>query len=335
MPDLKTTYLGLELANPLVASPSPWCQDLNNLRRMEEAGASAVVLHSLFEEQINLESNVLNQYLFHGTESYAESLDYFPDLGESKLSPDSYVEFVAQAKEAVGIPVIGSLNGVSSGGWTRYAKAIADAGADALELNLYYIPTSVETSAAEVEKMYLDVVREVRDTIDIPLAVKIGPYFSAMANMAKQFDEAGASALVLFNRFYQPDFDLEALEVVPNLQLSAHEELRLRLRWVAILYGHIGCDMAVTGGVHEAPDVLKSMMAGAKVAMMTSAILRNGIDHFRIVLNEVVAWMEENEYESIEQMQGSMSQRNVAEPAAFERANYLKVLSSYTWGVTT
>ena len=334
MPDLTTSYLGLELRNPLVASPSPWCEDLGNLRRMEEAGTAAIVLHSLFEEQINLEHHMLDRHLVGGAESYAESLSYFPDFQGSKLSPDSYVEYVSKAKEAVSIPVIGSLNGVSTGGWIDYAKAIEQAGADALELNLYYIPTNTMVTAEEVERMYLDVVREVRGTISIPLAVKIGPFFSAMANMAKRFDEAGADALVLFNRFYQPDFDLDTLEVVPNLQLSAKEELRLRLRWVAILYGHLGCDMAVTGGVHEAPDVLKSMMAGAKVAMMTSAVLRNGIDHFSVVLEDLRLWMEEHEYESIQQMQGSMSQRNVAEPAAFERANYLKVLGSYTWGVT-
>lgn len=334
MPDLTTSYMGLELRNPLVASPSPWCEDLVNLRRMEEAGAAAIVLHSLFEEQINLEHQVLDRHLVSGTESYAESLNYFPDLQHSKLSPDSYVAYVAKAKEAVNIPVIGSLNGVSTGGWIDYAKGIEEAGADALELNLYYIPTDPNVTADEVEKMYLDVVREVRGTISIPLAVKIGPYFSAMANMARRFDEVGANALVLFNRFYQPDFDLDTLEVVPNLTLSGPEQLRVRLRWVAILYGHIRCDMAVTGGVHEATDVLKSMMAGAKVAMMTSAVLRNGIDHFRVVLEDLRLWMEEHEYDSIEQMQGSMSQRNVAEPAAFERANYLKVLGSYTWGVT-
>jgi dihydroorotate dehydrogenase (fumarate) len=334
MPNLTTTYLGLELSNPLVASPSPWCEDIVNLRRMEEAGVAAIVLHSLFEEQINMEHSILDRHLAHTPESYAESLSYFPDLQGSKLSPEAYVAYVSKAKEAVNIPVIGSLNGVSSGGWIEYAKAIEEAGADALELNLYYIPTDPMVESAEVERIYLDVVREVRSTIDIPLAVKIGPYFSAMANMARRFDEIGVDALVLFNRFYQPDFDLDTLEVVPNLQLSAAEELRLRLRWAAILHGHIRCDMAITGGVHDASDVLKSMMAGAKVAMMTSAILRNGIDYFRTVLEDLRIWMEEHEYESVKQMQGSMSQRNVAEPAAFERANYLKVLGSYTWGVT-
>lgn len=330
MIDLSTNYMGLDLKNPLVASPSPLCEDIDNIRRMEDAGAAAVVLHSLFEEQIALESQELNRYLTQGTESFAESLTYFPDLGDYKLGPDEYLEHVRQAKNAVDIPVIGSLNGVSAGGWIGYAEGIQDAGADALELNIYYIPTNPNMTSEEVEQAYIDLVRSVKASVDIPVAVKLGPYFSSMPNMARQLDVAGADALVLFNRFYQPELDLENLEVVPNLVLSTSQELRLRLRWVAILLGHILADMAVTGGVHTAEDVLKTMMAGAKVAMMTSALLANGIGHLTTVHADMLRWMEKHEYESIRQMQGNMSQRSVAEPAAFERANYMKVLSSYT-----
>lgn len=329
MIDLTTTYLGLTLKNPLVASPSPLCEDIGNIRRMEDAGASAVVLHSLFEEQINLESEVLDRYLSYGAESYAEALSYFPDLTAYKLGPDAYLEHIRKAKAAVSIPVIGSLNGVSTGGWIKYAKKIEEAGADALELNVYYIPTDPQLSGLEVRQMYLDLVRDVKASVNIPVAVKLGHFFSAFANMAYLLDQAGADALVMFNRFYQPDFDLENLEVVPTLTLSNSYELLLRIRWVAILYGRIKADMAVTGGVHTAHDVLKAMMAGAKVAMMTSALLKHGIEHLRVVQADLQRWMEEHEYESIRQMQGSMSQRAVAEPAAFERANYLKVLSSY------
>jgi len=328
--DLSTTYLGLTLKNPLVASASPLTEDLGNIRRMEDAGAAAVVMHSLFEEQINLESQELDRYLSHGTESFAESLSYFPDLTDYNLGPEEYLEHIRRAKSAVRIPVIGSLNGVSTGGWIRYAKLIQEAGADALELNVYFIPTDPALSGTQVEQMYLELVRDVKATLKIPVAVKLGHAFSAMANMAHRVDQAGANALVLFNRFYQPDFDLEKLEAVPTLTLSSSYELLLRLHWVAILFGHVRADLAVTGGVHTAHDVLKAMMAGARVAMMTSALLKNGIGHFRTVLAGLLGWMEEHEYASIRQMQGSMSYRSVANPAAFERANYMKVLSSYT-----
>ena len=329
MTDLSTRYLGLTLKNPLVVSPSPLNEDVDNLRRMEDLGASAVVLHSLFEEQINLQSNDLDHFLSHGTESFAESLSYFPDAQTYHLGPEAYLEHVRKAKQVIGIPIIGSLNGVSTGGWIRYAKMIEEAGADALELNVYYIPTDPEISSTQIEKMYIDLVRDIKATLKIPVAVKLGPYFSAMANMAKRLDEAGASGLVLFNRFYQPDFDLEQLEVVPNLVLSSSQELRLRLCWVAILYGRIKADLAVTGGVHTPEDAIKSMMAGARVAMMTSALLARGLGHLATVRAGIVQWMEEHEYASIRQMQGSMSQKSVAEPAAFVRANYMKVLRSY------
>jgi len=329
MVDLSTSYLGLPLRSPLVASASPLCEDIDNIRRMEDAGVGAVVLHSLFEEQITLESHHLDRYLSQGSESFAESLTYFPDMTAYNLGPDGYLEHVRRARAAVGIPIIGSLNGVSTGGWIRYARKIEEAGAAALELNVYYIPTDPEMTGADVERVYVDLVRDVSASVSIPVAVKLGHAFSAMANLARRLDQAGARALVLFNRFYQPDFDLERLEVVPRLTLSSPYELLLRLHWVAILYGHVRADLAVTGGVHTAQDVLKAMMAGARVAMMTSALLKHGVDLLRVVRANLVAWMEAHEYESIRQMQGSMSYRSVAEPAEFERANYLKVLSSY------
>jgi dihydroorotate dehydrogenase (fumarate) len=329
MTDLSTSYLGLTLKNPLVVSPSPLNEDVDNLRRMEDQGASAVVLHSLFEEQINVQSHDLDRFLSHGTESFAEALSYFPEAQAFSLGPEGYLEHIRKAKTAIGIPIIGSLNGVSTGGWIRYAKMIEEAGADALELNVYYIPTDPELSSAQVEKMYVDLVRDTKATIKIPVAVKLGPYFSAMANMARRLDQAGAGSLVLFNRFYQPDFDLEQLEVVPNLVLSTSQELRLRLCWVAILHGHVKADLAITGGIHAPEDVIKAMMAGAKVAMMTSALLSRGLGHLAMVRTGILQWMEEHEYTSIRQMQGSMSQRSVANPNAFLRANYLKVLSSY------
>ncbi len=330
MPDLTTTYMGMTLKNPVVASPSPLCEHVGNILRMEDAGVSAVVLHSLFEEQITLESEELNQFLSYGTESFAESLSYFPDMTRYNLGPEGYLEHIRKAKQAVNIPIIASLNGVSTGGWIKYAKEMEQAGADALELNIFYLANDPETSGEQIEEMYTSLVSHVKASIAIPVAVKLGPYFSATANMVKKLDTAGADALVMFNRFYQPDFDLEALEVAPNLNLSSPNELRLRLHWVATLFGQVKADMAITGGVHTALDVLKSMMAGARVAMITSAMLKNGIDHVETVLADMKAWMEEHEYESVRQMQGSMSRRSVAEPSAFSRANYLKVLSSYS-----
>jgi dihydroorotate dehydrogenase (fumarate) len=330
MPDLKTKYLGLELKNPVVASSGPFSKDVGSILKLEDAGVSAVVLHSLFEEQINLESKELDRFLSKDENSYAEALQYFPDMRGYNIGPDGYLEHIRKAKEAADIPVIGSLNGVSTGGWIRYAKLIEEAGADGLELNVYYMPTDPELTSARVEQMYSDLVSHVKASIHIPVAVKLGPFFSAIPNMARRLDGAGADALVLFNRFYQPDFELEALEVVPNLALSDSGELLMRLHWVAVLFGNVKADMAITGGVHTAEDVVKSMMAGARVAMTTSALLRNGPDYPAKLIGNLLEWMEKHEYASIAQMQGSMSQRSVAEPAAFERANYMKVLSSYT-----
>lgn len=343
MTDLRTTYLGCELKSPLVASASPLSEEIDNLRKMEDAGAGAVVLHSLFEEQIIRESEELHRGLSAGTESFAESLTYLPEASQYQQAPDfgapdmtrynrgpeGYLEHVRRAAEALSIPVIASLNATSPGGWVKHARRIEEAGASALELNIYFLPTDPDVSGPEIEEGYCELVRQVKNTIRIPVAVKLGAYFSAMANFARELDKAGADALVLFNRFYQPDFDIENLEVVPTVTLSTSQELLLRLHWVAILYGHIRPDLAITGGVHTAEDVLKSMMAGARVAMMTSALLSKGIDHLRRVREDLTSWMEEHEYESVRQMQGSLALRSVPDPAAFERANYMRVLGSY------
>ena len=329
MIDLTTTYLGLNLKNPVVVSSSPLQKDLGNIRQMEDSGAAAIVMHSLFEEQIDVDSRELNRYMEQGTESYAESLSYLPDMETYNLGPEGYVEHLSRVKQSVGIPVIASLNGVSAGGWTRYAKMMEEAGADAIELNTYYLATDPKVTGAEVEQMYCDVVTKLKASVSVPIAVKLSPTFSSMANMARRLDQMGANALVLFNRFYQPDFDLEKLEVVQSLVLSQSYELLPRLSWVAILFGHVTADMAVTGGVHTGKDALKCMMAGARVAMTTSALLKNGIDHISKMLEEMRAWMEEHEYESIRQMQGSMARRSVDDPSAFERVNYMQVLSSY------
>lgn len=327
--DLKTIYMGLELKNPIVPSASPLTRRVANIRKLEDAGAAAVVMHSLFEEQITGESEQLDHYLSYGSDSFAEALSYYPDMESYTIGPDRYLDIIRRAKDAVNIPIIGSLNGVSTGGWVEYAKKIEEAGANALELNTYYIPTDVSLSSAEIEQMYIDVVKEVKGNVSFPVAVKLSPFFSATGNMAHRLVEVGADALVLFNRFYQPDFDLEELEVVPNLTLSQSNELRLPLCWVAILYGRVAADFAVTSGVHTHIDVLKSLMAGAKVAMTTSSLLKNGIGHIADMLKALTFWMEEREYESVTQMQGSMSQQNVADPAAFERANYMRVLQSW------
>jgi dihydroorotate dehydrogenase (fumarate) len=329
MVDLSTRYLGFHLRNPLIASSSPLTEDLETLRRLEEAGIAAVVLPSLFEEQIIEESERLDYGLSYGEESFAEALRYFPDLHHYNMGPEGYLEHIRRAKAALSIPVIASLNGVTTGGWIRYARLMEEAGADALELNIYYLPTSPDESSQAVEDNYVRLVRDVVASVRIPVAVKLSPYFSSLPYMARRFEEAGAAALVLFNRFYQPDIDLEALEVVPNLVLSTSYELRERLRWVAILYPQVRLDLAITGGVHTAEDVLKAMMVGAKAVTMASALLRHGPDHVRRLLEDIRRWMEEHEYVSIKQMQGSMCRQRAANPAAYERANYMRVLSSF------
>jgi dihydroorotate dehydrogenase (fumarate) len=330
MIDLTSKYLGLTLKNPLVASAAPLCESLDNIRRLEDHGIGAVVLPSLFEEQLNLESQAVDSDLSRGADEFPESLTFLPNLGNYNLGPDGYLELIRKAKASVSVPVIGSLNGVSQGGWIRYAREIEQAGADAIELNIYSLVTDPKRTSFEVEQGYCELVTTVKKSVRIPVAVKLSHFFSAVANLAARLDAAGADALVFFNRFYQPDLDIETLEVVPSLTLSHSAELLLRLHWVAIVFGHIKGDLAITGGVHRAQDVLKSVMAGARVTMTTSALLQNGIQHLDTILREVARWMEEHEYESIRQMCGSMSQRNVSDPAAFERSNYMRVLSSYT-----
>lgn len=328
--DLSTTYLGLELKNPLVPSSSPITRHISGLRQLEDAGAAAVVLYSLFEEEINAESRTLDRYLTEGTESYAEALSYFPEAPVyRRIGPDAYLEHIAKAKRALDIPIIASLNGVSTGGWVRYARDIEQAGADALELNIYFLPTNLDLESTEVERIYLDVLRDVKANVSIPVAMKLSPYFSAMGNMARRLSEAGADGLVLFNRFYQPDLDLENLEVVPHLVLSSSQELRLPLRWIAILYGRIRADLALTTGVHTAEDVLKGLAAGAQVTMMASALLHEGVGRLTTVLAEVKTWLVAHEYESVSQLQGSLSQIQCGAPAAFERANYVRLVGSY------
>ena len=329
LPDLTTRYLGLTLKNPLVASASPLSRKIESARRLEEAGIAAIVMYSLFEEEITHESLELDHYLELGAHSYAESVSYFPDLSTYSVGPERYLEHLAQLKATLTIPVIASLNGVSSGGWVEYAQRIEDAGADALELNIYYLPANVDLTASELETSYVNLVRDVRAEISIPIAVKLSPYFTALPNFAQRLAQAGADGIVLFNRFYQPDFDLETFGVTPNLRLSTSNELRLRLRWIAMLYGRIEVDFALTGGVHTGEDIVKGMMAGATIAMTASELLANGEARASDMLAELQTWMVEHEYDSISQLRGCMSQRAVAEPAAFERANYLKVLGSY------
>lgn len=327
--DLTTTYMGMKLAHPIVPSASPLSRTVDDIRRLEDAGAPAIVMHSLFEEQLEGESHILDHYMDFGAESFSEALSYFPEMDDYGTGPGQYLNLIRQAKEAVNIPIIGSLNGVSPGGWTQYAKSIQEAGVDALELNIYYIATDPLMDSTAVEQMYLDVLSSVKKEVSVPVAVKVGPYFSAFANMATRLRHSGADALVLFNRFYQPDLDLANLAVTPNLTLSSAYELRLPLRWVAILYGRVPVDFAITSGVHGRDDVLKGLMAGAKVTMMASELLRNGVKRIGEIRDELLQWLEEHEYESVAQMQGSMSQKNVAEPDVFERANYMRVLDSW------
>jgi dihydroorotate dehydrogenase (fumarate) len=328
--NVTTTYMGLELKNPLVPSSSPLTADVDTIRKLEDAGAAAVVLHSLFEEQISHEARELDHYLTHGTESFAEALTYFPKADDYRLGPEEYLEHIAKAKKAVGIPVIASLNGVSVGGWVDYARQMESAGADALELNVYFIATKPDLTAQNVESLYVDVLKAIKANVRIPVAMKLSPFFSATAAMAKRLDEAGADGLVLFNRFYQPDIDLDRLEVVPNLVLSTEHEMRLPLRWIAILHGKLRASLAATTGIATGQDVVKMLMAGADATQVCSVLLRKGIGELATILKDLQTWMTEHEYESVQQMRGSMSQKSVAEPAAFERANYMKTLNSYT-----
>lgn len=327
--DLTTRYLGMNLRTPLVPSASPLSDDVDNIKRMEDAGAAAVVLHSLFEEQLTREQDSLQYHLMYGTESFAEAQTFLPEPEEFPAGPDEYLNHIRKAKDAVRIPIIASLNGTSIGGWIDYAKKMQQAGADALELNVYYIPTDTDRGAVEIEQVYLDIVKAVKSVVSLPVAVKLSPFFSNMANMAKKLDQTGVNGLVLFNRFYQPDMDLETLEVRPNVNLSTPQAMRLPLRWIAILYDRIKADLAGTSGIHSAHDVLKILMAGADVTMLCSILFRKGIESIREIETEMCEWMEEHDYQSVRQMQGSMSQKYCSDPTAFERAQYMRAVISY------
>ena len=326
MPDLTTRYLGLNLRTPLVASASPLSHEISSIRQLEDAGASAVVLYSLFEEQLRQESLELDFYLSEGSDSHPESLSFFPEPAEFNLGPDDYLEHIRKAKAAVKIPIIASLNGSSVGGWIQYATQIEEAGADALECNIYWIITDPNTTSAEVEQHYIDILEAVKTAVHIPVAIKLSPFFSNFGGMAKRLDAAGADGLVLFNRFYQPDIDLETLELTPHVLLSTPQAMRLPLTWIGILYGKVKAGLAATSGIHSAEDVIKLVMVGADVTMLCSTLLRNGINHLRSIEQGVRQWMESHEYESIQQMKGSMSQMRCADPSAFERAQYMRAV---------
>jgi dihydroorotate dehydrogenase (fumarate) len=330
--DLRTKYMGFELKNPLVHSASPLTYSVDNVRRLEEAGAAAVVMFSIFEEQLRQEEAFMEGALSTGSESSAEAKSYFPDAADFVVGPERYLDLVHRAKEAVKIPVIGSINGITNEGWIEYARRIEQAGADGVELNVYWNPTDPKLSGADVEQRYLDVIKGVKASIKIPVAVKLSPFFSAFANMAQRIDATGVDAMVLFNRFYQPDFDLDELEVVPHLNLSNPYEIRLPLMWIAVLAGRVKASLGATRGVHSQVEVVKYLMAGADAVMMTSVLLKHGIPHLGTVLADLIRWMEEHEYSSVAQMKGSMSQRAVADPEAFERANYIRTLESYKRG---
>jgi dihydroorotate dehydrogenase (fumarate) len=332
--NLVTRYLGMALRTPLVPSASPLSDNLDNVKRMEDAGAAAVVFHSLFEEHIQSEGRQLHHHLTHGTESYAEALTYFPDLDDLTVGPETYLNEIAAAKAAVAIPVIASLNGSTLGGWTEYAKQIEQAGADALELNIYWIPTDPEMGASEVETRYVQIVEHVKAVVSIPVAVKLSPFFSSFAHVAKELVKAGASGLVLFNRFYQPDIDVETLDVSPNILLSTPMAMRLPLRGIAILRGRVHADLAATSGIHRATDVIKMVMVGADVTMLCSVLLRRGIGHLRVIEREIEEWLRAHEYDSLDQLRGSMCQRSCPDPAAFERAQYLRGIST-SWRTVT
>ncbi len=329
MTDLTTEYMGTTLSNPIVPSASPLSHEIENIRQMEDAGAAAVVLWSLFAEQLSHEADELEHYLHYGADRFAESLSYFPQEPQYTLGPEEYLDHIAKAKKAVDIPIIASLNAVSCGQWTQYAKQIQQAGADAIELNLYYIPTNPQLTAQQVEDVYIDALKSVKSVTSVPVAMKLSPFFSSMAGMAQRLDETGADALVLFNRFYQPDIDIENLEVAPNLILSSPDENRLPMRWIAILHGRINASLAATTGIHSSEDVTKMIMAGADVTMMCSALLKNGIEYIKEIKDGLIEIMQRKEYESLSQLKGILSQKSCPEPAAFERANYMKTLQSY------
>lgn len=328
MIDLTTQYLGFTLRTPLVASASPLSYEVDDIKRMEDSGISAVVLYSLFEEQLEEESHDLHHYLTHGTESYAEALSYFPEPNEFDIGPEAYLDHIRKIKQSVDIPIVASLNGYTHGGWTQFAKLMEEAGADAIELNIYDVPTDADLSSEAMEKDYLKTLEGVKQSVSVPVSLKLSPYFNNLSHVAKKFDDIGIDALVLFNRFFQPDFDLDHLEVKPHMLLSTQHDMRLPLRWIALLYGNIQCDLAGTSGIHTSTDVLKMMMAGANIAMLCSVLIRDGIQQIEVIEKGIIHWMEEHEYESIKQMQGSMSRMKCHTPNEFERAQYRKALHS-------
>lgn len=327
--DLGTTYLGLKLKNPIVPSSSPLSQRVEEVKKLEDAGAAAVVMFSVFEEQIRHDAEALDHLLTAGSESFAEALSYFPDIGDYAVGTEKYLDLIRAAVEATDIPIIGSINGISPEGWIDYARQIESAGAAAIELNAYYIATDPGRTGAEIEDMYVEVVREVKSAVKIPAAMKLGPFFSSAAHMAARLADAGADGLVLFNRFYQPDFDLDGMEVLSDLNLSTPHEMRLPLRWIAILHGRIRASLAASTGVHGGRDAAKCLLAGADAVMVCSALLKNGIGRLRAILDELQSWMETKEYESVSEMKGAMSQKSVENPSAFERANYIRILEDY------
>ena len=327
--DLTTKYMGLSLRNPLVASAGPHSMDLDKAKALTDAGISAVVLSSLFEEQIRQEAEELEYFLHYGADRFAESLSFYPDLGEFKTAPEVYLSHVRALKEALDVPVIASLNGVSNQGWTEYARLLEEAGADAIELNVSFMPTNLTIPGEVIETAHVDIVKSVRSEISIPLAVKMSPFFSAPAAMAKRLVEAGANGLVLFNRFYEPDINVQTMEVTPKLSLSTSVENRLPLRWTAILFGHLEASLAASTGIHTGEDVAKMLLAGADVAMMTAALLKNGPGHAATVLADLEALMTEKGYGDVGEMRGALSHANCAEPGAFERANYIKMIGQF------
>lgn len=327
--DLSTKYLGMTLRSPLVASASPLSEDINSIKKLEAAGIGAVVLYSLFEEQLRLEQEEYNFHTTQGTEAFAESLSYFPEIEDYKLGPELYLEHIQKAKAAVDVPIIASLNGSSLGGWTEYAREFENAGADAIELNIYYIPTDSNMLGSEVEQQYIDILKAVKGAVKIPVALKLSPFFSNFSNMAKRLDEAGADSLVLFNRFYQPDIDLDEFEVTPNLLLSQSSAMRLPMRWIAILKDNIKADLAATSGIHTGTDVIKMLMVGANATMLCSSLLKHGINHVKNIEDHMKQWMREHDYKSVSEMQGSMSQQKTGNPSSFERAQYMKAITKY------
>jgi dihydroorotate dehydrogenase (fumarate) len=326
--NFRTTYMGLSLRSPIVVSACPLSEDVDNIIQMEKAGAGAVVLFSLFEEQIRRENALYDAVQEATTDTFAEALSYFPDIDEYRVGAGRYLELIKEAKESVRIPIIASLNGVTNEGWITYARQMEEAGADGLEINVFYIPADIDMSGADVEQRYLDIVRTVRSTISIPVAVKLNPYFSAMGNMAKRLQEAGADALVLFNRFYQPDIDIRELKVLSNLEFSHSNEIRLPLLWISALHGRIKASMAATTGVQGSHEAIKYLLAGADVTMTASALYKYGIDYISTMMQEMEEWMKLNRFKSVEDFRGILSQRNIADPTAYERANYIRILES-------